>query len=290
MVKRPGEGEDLSSIAPTDALLARAHARPAHVLLERDLELATATGTRGVPAGMSAVEAADRIVAELLKGSGPILLCVPGTLGVTWQSSMLATARAVASTASTSVSIASIPYPNGVQDIITRFLRIGVDPEENVLALVLRKLRAAAPHRPVLLAGESQGAWLIADTLHADPELASAVTRIVVFAKPGFVEMPASIGSARLGAAMIPGTASGIDGVLEFRHTDDIVPSLFHRLRPALAMPWIDSLLSGQGFAYPPHHYDWHASEAAQFLLRGTPPAAPEVHASSAHPMRPEKI
>lgn len=261
-----------------------------HVLLDPQLDAERSVGTRGLPAGMSEVEVADRIVAELLKGTGPILLCVPGTLGATWQSSMLATARALIRTATGSVSVASIPYPNGVGDIITRFLNVGAKADHNVLALVLKKLRAAAPHRPIMLAGESQGAWLIADTLRTDPSLAAAVTRVVVFAKPGFVEMPMSIGHARLGASMVPGTASGVEGVLEFRHTDDIVPSLFHRLRPHLATPWIESLLSGRGLEYRPHHYDWHARDAAQFLLNGTTPAAPEAHESSVHPMRPERI
>lgn len=261
-----------------------------HVLLDPELELNEAIGTRGLPPGMSANEAADRIVAALLKGTGPILLCVAGTLGTTWQSSMLATARAFVRQAGASVSVASIPYPNGVMDIITRFLHMKIEPENNVLALVLQKLRAAAPQRPILLAGESQGAWLIADTLRDDPSLAAAVTRIVAFAKPGFVDMPESIGHARLGASMLPATASGIEGVLEFRHTDDIVPSLFHRLHPRLAMPWINSLIHGRGLEYQPHHYDWHASEAAAFLLHGTKPDAPEVHSSGTHPMRPDHI
>ena len=239
---------------------------------------------RGLPSGMSASEAADRIVAVLLQGTGPILLTVPGTLGGLYQTSMLATARAVARMATGSVSIAAIPYPNGVFDIVTRYFRIGVAPEDNVLAHVLRKLRAAAPHRPVLLAGESQGAWLIADTLREDPALAAAVTRVVLFAKPGFVEMPDSIGTARMGAGMLPGTSRDIDGVVSFAHTDDIVPSLFRHLGPHVLRGYVDSLMAGKGFAYTPHHYDWHDDEAARWLLDGVPPDRSTLHDSRSHP------
>lgn len=269
----------------------RRRAARSHVLLDPALTEHPKRPKDRVPAGMTVAEAADRIVATLLRGSGPILLCVPGTYGGAFQSSMLATARAVVRHAGGPVSVSSIPYPNGVGDILTRFLGIGGRGEErNLLALVLRRLRAAAPGRPILLAGESQGAWLIADTLRADPTLAAAVTRIVVFAKPGFVDMPASIGTARMGAALLPGTASGVPGVLEFRHTDDIVPSLFARLHLGVLTPYLDSLLAGRGFAYRPHHYDWHGDEAAAWLLRGTPPAAAEVHESSVHPQRPRRL
>jgi hypothetical protein len=233
---------------------------------------------------MTPVEAADRIVASILQGSGPILLIVPGTLGGAYDNSMLATARAFARRAVGPSSIASIPYPNGVLECVTRALRIGIGADQNVLAHVIKKLREAAPDRPILLAGESQGAWLIADTLRQDPSLAAAVTRVVMMAKPGFVGMPDSIGAARLGAAMLPGTASGVRGILEFRHTDDIVPSLFSRLGPHVFAGYVKSLTSGKGFAYDPHHYDWHDEEAARWLLDGTPPDSPEVHASGTHP------
>lgn len=244
----------------------------------------------GMPAGMSPSEVADRIVAKLLEGSGPILLCVPGTLGQTYQSSMLAVARSFIRQAGTPVSVASIPYRNGILDVVTRFVGAGEGSDQNVLALVLRKLHAAAPHRPILLTGESQGAWLIADTLRDDPQLAAAVTRIALFAKPGFVDLPASIGHARNGAAMLPGTASGVHGILEYRHTDDIVPSLFSRLHPGVLTPYLESLRTGRGLEYRPHHYDFHGEEAARWLLRAQQPDAPEVHRSTTHPMRAERV
>lgn len=236
---------------------------------------------------MPAGEVADRIVAKLLEGSGPILLVVPGTLGGLYQTSMLATARAFARMSKGPTSIAAIPYPNGIGDIVTRFAHIGTGPEDNVLAHVLRKLHAAAPHRAILLAGESQGAWLIGDTLRQDPALAAAVTRLVVFAKPGFVDLPESIGTARLGAAMLPENVSRVDGILEFRHTDDIVPSLFSRLRPRVLTGFIDGLkaaMTGGAFGYAPHHYDWHDQEAAQWLLEGIAPDRSTVHESGSHP------
>lgn len=259
-------------------------AHPPHVLLDTDRAAIEARPRVGLPKGMSAEEIADRIVATLLQGTGPILLCVPGTLGKEYQSSMLAIARSFIAEAGRSVSVASIPYPNGIPDVVGRFVTGPPQARDNVLALVLGKLRAAAPGRPILLTGESQGAWLIADTLRADPALAAAVTRIALFAKPGFVEMPAAIGAARAGASMLPGTASGVPGILEYRHTDDIVPSLFRHLHPRVLMPYVESLTQGRGLEYPPHHYDWHGSEAARFLLFGETPAEPEVHRSTAHP------
>jgi hypothetical protein len=266
------------------AAKAAANARP-HVVLDPDLASRPETPKqRGLPPGMSASEVADSIVATLLKGTGPILLAVPGTLGGLYQTSMLATTRAFARMAKGSVSNAAIPYPNGVLECVTRYFRIGISPDQNVLAHVIKKLREAAPHRPILLAGESQGAWLIADTLHQDPSLAAAVTRVVLMAKPGFVEMPASIGTARLGASMLPANVSGVEGILEFRHTDDIVPALFRRLGPHVLKGYVDSLLAGRGFEYNPHHYDWHDEEAARFLLDGIAPTLPTIHESGTHP------
>lgn len=238
-----------------------------------------------MPKGMSPAEIADRIVATLLQGQGPILLCVPGTLGTTYQSSMLATARAFVGAADGPVSVASIPYRNGVGDVVTRFLKLGQDEGQNVLALVLRRLRALAPGRPILLTGESQGAWLIAETLRADPKLAAAVTRVALFAKPGFVALPAGVGAARAGAAMLPAAADAATGILEFRHTDDIVPSLFHRLGSTVAMGYVEAIGSWRRtgtFDYPPHHYDSHGAEAARWLLLGAPARAP-VHHSAEH-------
>lgn len=285
---QPVAGTESAARAAEAALRATKQAagsRP-HIVLDPDLAgRPKAARQRGVPAGMTPVEAADRIVASILQGSGPILLIVPGTLAGAYDNSMLATARAFATRIDGPSSIASIPYPNGVFDVVTRALEIGIGPDQNVLAQVIRKLRAAAPHRPILLAGESQGAWLIADTLRQDPSLAAAVTRVVMMAKPGFVRMPESIGTARLGAALLPGTASGVRGILEFRHTDDIVPSLFGRLGPHVFAGYVKSLTSGKGFAYEPHHYDWHDQEAARWLLEGTPPVSSEVHASGTHPV-----
>jgi hypothetical protein len=262
------------------------HARP-HKLLDPDLEHRPAGPHDRVPAGMSVAEAADRIVAKLLQGSGPILLCVPGTLGGAYETSMLALARAFVRTAGGPVSVSSIPYPNGAIDCVTRYLHIGTGEDQNLLAQVLKRLRQLAPQRPVVLAGESQGAWLIADTLNADPTLAAMVSRVVTFALPGFVHMPASIGSARQGAATLRG---GATGDVEYRHTDDIVPSLFGRLHPGVFTPYLQSLLAGRGLAYPPHHYDWHGEEAARWLALGERPTSSLVHASTDHPPHPERV
>ena len=233
---------------------------------------------------MRAADVADRIVEVLLRGSGPILLVVPGTLGGHFETSMLATARAFVRQAHGPVSISSIPYSNGVLDCVTRYFGLDTALEDNVLAHVIRRLRAAAPHRPILLAGESQGAWMIADTLRQDPTLGAAVTRIALMAKPGFVQLPASIGSARLGAAMLPGTGAGTPGILTFGHTDDIVPNLFGGLGLRVLDGYVNSLLAGRGFEYPPHHYDWHGEEAARWLLDAVAPDAATVHGSWTHP------
>ncbi len=277
--------ESAARAAEAAAKLAKqaAGARP-HVVLDPDLATRPKEPKQGLPPNMPASEVADRIVAKLLQGSGPILLVVPGTLGTLYQTSMLATARAFARHSKGPTSIAAIPYPNGVADVVTRAFRLGIGPDQNVLAHVIKKLRAAAPHRPILLAGESQGAWLIADTLEQDPSLAAAVTRVALMAKPGFVKLPSSIGTARLGASMLPGNTDGVDGIVEFRHTDDIVPSLFSRLRPQVLSGYVTSLLAGKGFEYLPHHYDWHDQEAARWLLDGIRPERDTVHASDTHP------
>ncbi|MCW2926328.1 MAG: hypothetical protein JWM86_296, partial [Thermoleophilia bacterium] len=268
------------------AAAAAAATRRPHVLLDPDLASRTDAPKAGMP-DMPAEEIADRIVATLLQGSGPILLCVPGTLGAAYQTTMLSVARAVVRSIGGPVSVASIPYPNGIKDVVTRFFHIGTEPAHNVLAHVLRKLHAAAPQRPILLTGESQGAWLIADTLREDPTLAAAVTRIAMFAKPGFVTLPPSIGSARDGAALLAATPGGSDGILQFVHTDDIVPSLFRRLGPHVLAGYVrgfGELLAGGQFGYSPHHYDAHGMEAARWLLLGQRPAADPVHESGTHP------
>jgi PAS domain S-box-containing protein len=60
---------------------------------------------------------------------------------------------------------------------LTRVLKIGVSPDKNVLSLVLHRLAAVAKDRPILLAGESQGAWLIADTQHQSLPRRTGVAR-----------------------------------------------------------------------------------------------------------------
>lgn len=237
-----------------------------------------------MPPGMAPSEIADRIVAALLTGTGPILLCVPGTLGSSFESSMLATGRAFVRAAGGPVSVASIPYPNGALNAALRIFG-SEPPDRNVLALVLRKLRVAAPDRPILLAGESQGAWLIAETLREDPELAAAVTRIVLYAKPGFVRVPESIGSARVGAQALAAPRAPV-GILEFRHVDDIVPSLFHRIGIDVLQGYVEAIggwLSTGDYGYPPHHYDAHGMEGARWLLFGERPPGPPVHHSRVH-------
>jgi hypothetical protein len=270
--------------AAAEAAERAAKQRP-HVLLDPDLASRPPEPKVGMPKGMDPGEIADRIVAQLLKGTGPILLCVPGTLGASFESSMLATARAFVSAADRSVSVASVPYPNGIPDVVTRFFHIGTQMDRNVLALVLKKLRTAAPNRPVLLAGESQGAWLIAETLREDPSLAAYVTRIALFAKPGFVKLPDGIGSARTGAGLLAAPAAPT-GILEYRHIDDIVPSLFNRLGIEVIKGELAALAEWRRtgeYEYPPHHYDPHGMEAARWLLLGERPTAPTVHHSRVH-------
>ncbi|MCW2924422.1 MAG: hypothetical protein JWM98_1826 [Thermoleophilia bacterium] len=275
--------------AAKDAAHAAAGRRP-HILLDPDLASRPAEAKVRMPADMSPVEIADRIVAVLLQGSGPILLCCPGTLGGTYETSMLSAARAFVAAADGPVSVASIPYPNGITDVVTRFFHIGTGAATNTLALVLDRLRRLAPGRPILLTGESQGAWLIADTLRADPVLAAAVTRIALFAKPGFVAMPSSIGAAHMGVELLAPTAREA-GVVEWRHTDDIVPSLFARLGTDVALGYVTAIKGWRQtgeFEYVPHHYDAHGAEAAQWLLHAVRPTLPTVHHSSAdHPAAP---
>jgi hypothetical protein len=99
--------------------------------------------------------------------------------------------------------------------------------------------------------------------------------------KPAFVQLPA-VGAARQGAAVLPATPTGVAGILEWRHTDDIVPSLFSRLSwkvPAGYVEAIQGWMRTKEFHYAPHHYDAHAEDIAQWLLNGVRPAV-TVHDS----------
>lgn len=267
------------------AALREARARP-HILLDPSLATRPKGPPTERPTGVEPAEIADRIVAKLLEGSGPILLCVPGTLGSSYETSMLAAARAFVKAADGPVSVASIPYRNGILDAVTRYLQIGVGADTNVLALVLDRLRQLAPGRPILLTGESQGAWLIADTLRADPKLAATVTRIALFAKPGFVQLPAAIGSARSGAGMLSPTSPADTGIVDWRHTDDIVGGLFGGLGSDVLLGYVAAIKGWRStgeFEYVPHHYETHGDEAARWLLHGIRPTLPAVHHSRVH-------
>ncbi|MCW2962650.1 MAG: hypothetical protein JWM90_3037 [Thermoleophilia bacterium] len=234
---------------------------------------------------MSPDEHADRIAASLLRGRGPILLCVPGTVADLYDNGMYAAARAFIKQTKGPVSISAIAYPNGVFDVVKRVLRIDTKLETNVLALVLKRLIAANTGRAILLAGESQGSWYIADTLRAAPELAAAVTRVALVSKPGFVGMPATVGAARQGAAMLPGTDPGHTGVIQWRHTDDIVPSLFAGISRKTPMGYIEAIsgwIATKTFSYRPHHYEMHGDDIASWLLDGVRPTD-SVHDSHVH-------
>lgn len=249
-----------------------------HILLDPDLTTRPLDQMRDLPK-MSVGEQADRICAVLLQGTGPILLCLPGTASGGYQTAMLSTARAFIQLAGdTSVSIATLPYPNGPQDILTRFFGFHTDGEYDILEQVLIRLRKYAGGRPILLTGESQGAWVIAQTLQRHPDLAGIVTRVAMFAKPGFVDMPASIGAARHGAAMLRATGSRFSdatGIVEFRHIDDIVPSLFNRMGASVfqgEFAALRRLLQTGHYTYPPHHYEMHGMDAARWLYLGEQP------------------
>lgn len=248
-----------------------------HILLDPHATAAGREEQRGLPKGMSAGEAADRIVADLLKGTGPILLVVPGTSGTSYQTSMFETARqAIELSRSSGISIASIPYANSARDIAVRLLTGYPKPEANVLALVLERLKRFAPNRPVYLAGESQGAWQISDTLSRSPELGQAVQRVALFALPGMVIPPSvAVGDAKRGAS----------GIRHWQHTNDIVPTLFTgRMGPALAAfakAFLD-FAKTRDFEFTPHHYDADAAAAARWLVAGVAPSN-VVHDSRDH-------
>lgn len=231
---------------------------------------------RGIPHGMSPTEAADRIVAQLLQGTGPIVLLVSGTLGVEYQTSMLAIGRSVLKLSNTSnaPTVASIPYDNGIGDIVSRTMGKGENPSANVLSLVLHKLKKLAANRPVYIAGESQGSWMVSDTLRKEPELAAFVSRVAIFSKPGFVPLPMSVGSAAEGAV------DGARGLVEWRQTDDIVPALFKGIN-ASVVGSIKSALAGLvktgKYEYPQHHYERFADDAARWLLYGVKPAVTQL-------------
>jgi len=253
-----------------------------HILLDADLLTRPLDQDRGIP-NMPVYEIADRICAELLKGTGPIVLCVPGTSGGGYQTSMLATARAMIKLAgSHSLSFASLPYRNQPMDIAKRFLRRkGLERDNDILRQVLERLKQYAGSRPVYLVGESLGAWYINDVLRDNPELASIVTRVALFAKPDFVPPvpPDSIGSARRGAALLRATGSptavSATGIVSFRHKDDIVVNLFDKLGMDVVRSEITALgglIRTGHYTYPPHHYEVHGVEAARWLYLGERP------------------
>jgi len=209
---------------------------------------------------------------------------MPGTLGAAWETSILETARAVVKRwhGRGPLAIVSIPYSNGIPDVVKRFLHLGTSEDKSVLAMVIRDIHDKAPHRQILLAGESQGSWVIGHDLQ-DPSLAAAVTRVFMFSKPGFQPSPptGAIGGAAAGSALLPGHP----GLIEMRHTDDIVPSLFSRLGLDVLKGYILALQemavdSNHHFGYFPHHYDAHGAEAAAYLLDGVVPSK-LVHPSS---------
>jgi hypothetical protein len=264
----PGSGHNV-----TLAQRAKQSAKRPHILLDPNLETRPAEAKTRLP-NASANEIADQIVASITRGTGPILLCVPGTLGAAFESSMLSTARAFIRQAGGPVSIVSVPYPNSVLDVGKRFLQIGVDQSQNVLALILEKLKAVAPHRKVFLAGESQGSWLISETLRARPDLGTKVERVALFAKPGFVKLPYAIGNAATGARLI-----------EWRHTDDVVQGLFNRFNKQIVSGFVSAIqgLRETGeYEYPPHHYEAHGPSAASWLLAAKRPPS-VVHESTVH-------
>jgi hypothetical protein len=273
------------------SLHTRAHARPspvaspaeagAHVLLNDRIPPGRSSA-RGHLHGRSAREQADRILATILNSSGPVVLCMPGTRGPAWQSSMYETAREIARRRRGigPAVIVSVPYRNSAMDAIKRALRMDADPDGSVLELVLRGIRRHAGQRQVYLVGESQGAWVIARDLQ-DPQLARVVTRAVLFSKPGIQPSPTAVGAAARPGAR---SARSGNGILEFRHRDDIVPALITGLNLDVLRGYLLAArrLIGTGtFEYTPHHYDHHAREAADVLLTGKRPADP-IHHSSA--------
>jgi hypothetical protein len=233
---------------------------------------------RSGPADMSPQDEAAAILKVVLASTGPVLLCMPGTDGPAWESSMYETARAAVRMYHGQMVAVSIPYHNAVKDVIRRFFHIGTSSKDSVLALVISGIHAAQPNRPILLAGESQGSWVIGHDLQ-DPQLAADVTRVAVFAKPGFQQAPAAVGAAAAGAHLLPGRP----GYIEFRHTDDIVPSLFAHLGLDVLGGYVMAIrrwFQTGNFEYTPHHYDMHGPEAANYLLNGVMPAS-LVHSST---------
>ncbi|MCW2973345.1 MAG: hypothetical protein JWN72_1618 [Thermoleophilia bacterium] len=256
-----------------------------NILLDPDLMTRPLDQDRGIP-DMPVYEIADRICAELLKGTGPIVICMPGTAGGGYQTSMLATSREMIKLAGGhSLSFASLPYPNMPIDIAKRFLGMGRKDEDCVLFQVLTRLKKYAGDRPIYVTGESLGAWYIADVLRKHPDLAAVVTRVALFAKPDFVkEVPSEvIGSAHRGARMMRATgapnAVSATGIVEFRHTDDIVANLFDRLGIDVLKSEFSAIgrwISSGHYTYPPHHYEVHGADAARWLYLGERPKVTE--------------
>jgi hypothetical protein len=102
--------------------------------------------------------------------------------------------------------------------------------------------------------------------------------------------VPTSIASAADGAGLLAPTPAGSNGILEFSHTDDIVPSLFGSFGPHVLAGYVHGLvdrLLGRPFDYRPHHYDADGLAGARWLLLGERPAYAPVHESDTHPEHP---
>ena len=158
-----------------------------------------------------------------------------------------------------------------------------------VLSGVLAELRRRAPGRPVLLAGESQGAWVISTVLQ-DPAAAAQVTRTSIwghpaaapqeFGRPGTVRetnSPSDIVTIPLG----PDPGRVIQGVeaLSSKHfaTGLAILGSYAVQRPDMVV----KLLRAISFAIPviggeqrnAHDYDDDLGNGVAFLLAGLSPA-----------------
>jgi hypothetical protein len=158
-----------------------------------------------------------------------------------------------------------------------------------VLRGVLEEIRRRAPGKPVFLAGESQGAWIISTVL-ADPALAKLVTRAAIwghpaaapqsFGRPGQVRevnSPGDIVTMELGEN--PGEVLAAVEQLSLRNFGTGLARLaaYAVQRPDMLM----KLLEFWSFAIPvigrgkknDHDYDDDIANGVQHLLAGLDPA-----------------
>jgi hypothetical protein len=175
------------------------------------------------------------------------------------------------------------------------------------LRLLLQGLTAHTGNHRIILAGESQGAWLIGEAM-SDPKLRKVVHRAALLGHPasarhhyesgydpGIVEINDTWDHITIPVPGRPDIA--VDTMAAIRKGDMSNPGRI--IRTLLTAPLHGLLMIGSTarsflgeWEYDPHNYDWRMGEAADFVLAGRQDQADRrrrPHPSSAAASRGER-